>query len=269
MNISNSAVKKTAAFSLKNKYASGIIAACIYVFSLFILSVCAGFAAVLFGAAGMYIMTVLLVIFLLLPLTFGYIYRGAALIFTGDSEPLLMFKYFSSKKDYFKALKMSFFLTGNAIFTYVLLAIPAIFCGLLENGQLFTLFGAQIPIWVSNLSPLTSILKIAALVLTVILMLKYYLSPFLMAADEEMDPLEAINTSKIISTRSKWSFLKLILSFIGYIIACFLIVPIIFIFPYFNASYNVHCRFAVTAYNKVVDSMDRPAVPNFNANITF
>ena len=269
MNISNVAVKKTALFSLKNKYTSGIIAACIYLTSLFILSACAATAAVAIGTAGAYALSILLVVFLLLPLTFGYIYRGTMLIFSGECEPLLVFKYFSSKKEYLKSIKMSFSLVGNALFSYILLSIPAIFTSLLADGTLFSVLGAQIPIWASNLLPVARILDYAAIIITAYIMLKYYMAPFLMAADESMDPLEAIHTSKIIATRSKWDFIRLSLSFIGYILACLLVVPVIFIFPYFNAAYNVHCRFAVAHYNKAIDEANRPKVPNFNANITF
>ena len=269
MNIPSSSVKKTAAFSLKNKYTSGVIAACIYMFLLIILSVCVGLAEIALNRAGVYILTLLFTVFLILPLTFGYIYRGTLLLFTGDCEPLLIFKYFSSKKDYLRALKMSVLLTGNALFAGILFFIPAIFAELIANGKLFTLFGAQIPIWAASIMPVAYILKSAAIVFTIFIMLKYYMAPFLMAANEEMDPLEAIHMSKIISFNSKWNFISLVLSFTGYILACLLIVPIVFVLPYFNASYSAHCRFAVTFYNNAVDDMNNPAVPNFNANITF
>ncbi|MBO4432867.1 MAG: hypothetical protein J5852_04975 [Clostridia bacterium] len=269
MNISNTSVKKTAVFSLKDKYTSGVIAACIYMFLLIVLSTSVGLAGITLSLIGAYILTLLFLVFLILPLTFGYIYRGTLVVFTGDSEPLLIFKYFTSRKDYLRAFKMSILLTGNALFVGILLFIPAIFADLTSSGKLFTLFGAQIPLWTSSLYPVTYILKTAAVICTVFAMLKYYMAPFLMAANEEMDPVEAIHMSKIISSRSKWNFIGLAFSFIGYILACFLIVPMVFIFPYFNAAYNVHCRFAVTMYNKAVDSMNNPAVPNFNANITF
>lgn len=269
MSLYGTAVKKTAAFSLKNNYTSGVISACIYIFSLIVLSVCVDTASGILGNFGAYVFLFLLVVFLAFPLTLGYVYRGTSLIFTGECEPILIFKYFSSRKDYFKALKMSFYLTGNALFVLFLLSIPAVFAALTADGRVFTLFGAQIPIWASSLTPVVYILKYAAIIITVFVMLKYYMAPFLIAADGDMDPLEAIHLSRVISICSKRDFIKLAFSFTGYIIACFLVVPVIFVFPYFNAVYNVHCRFAVASYNKAVDEIKEPQVPNFNANITF
>ena len=65
------------------------------------------------------------------------------------------------------------------------------------------------------------------------------------------------------------SFIALAFSLILYIAACFLVIPIIFIFPYFTAAYAVHCRFAVASYNKSVDSINRDDVPSFSADISF
>lgn len=268
MYISNSLVKKTALFSLKNKYTSGIIAACIYFFAVVSVMACVSLAAVVSAEVAVVLMLICFFLFIL-PLTFGYIYLGTSVILSGESEPLLIFKYFTSKKDYIKSLKMSFAIGGNAFFYFTLLYLPAVFTDLLSSGKLSEVFGVQVPIWASNLSPVADILSIASVVITILLMLKYYLAPFLMAADETMDPIKAINLSRVISTRSKWSFVKLAFSFFLYIIACFFVIPIVFILPYFNAAYNVHCRFAVAIYNKAIDEANSRRVPNFNANITF
>ncbi|MBO4734027.1 MAG: hypothetical protein J5662_06070 [Clostridia bacterium] len=269
MSIPNIAVKLTAKHSLKNKYTSGIITASIFTSLLIASSLCVDMAGTVFGATGKYVLSFLFLILLLFPLGAGFVYWSVRLIFTNENEPVLIFKYFSSKSDYIKALKLSLLIAGNTLFTLILLSLPVIFTELLASGRLFVLFGTQIPIWASGLWGVARVLKALSVFLTVLVMLKYYMTPFLMAADEEMDPFEAIHMSKIISVRSKKDFIWLTLSFTGYIIACLFLVPMIFILPYLFVSYSVHCRFAVAAYNNTVDSINRPDIPSFNADISF
>lgn len=269
MNVSNLAVKTTAKLSLKNKYTSGIVAASVFVFALIVCSFCAGMAGTVFGKAGTYISALIFFIFFIMPLIAGYVYWSVRLIFTEESAPVLIFKYFSGKSDYLKSLKLSLIITGNLLLTGVLLFLPSIVTDLFASGKLFTLFGAQIPLWVSSLWSVSRFLRYVAIIVFFFASLKYYLVPFLIAADEEMDPLEAIHMSKIISIGSKRALIALIFSLILYIIACFFVIPIIFIFPYFAAAYAVHCRFAVADYNKSVDSMNQNDVPSFSADISF
>lgn len=269
MSMHNIAVKTTAKSLLKNNYTSGIIAGCIPVFAFFVCLFCAEMINTVFGAVGTYISFFVLFVLLIAPLITGYVYYSTRFIFTGESQPVLIFKYFSSKAYYIKALTLSFIITGNAFLFGTLFFLPAIFTDLLASGKLFTLLNMQIPLWASSLWAVSSVLKFLAFIFTVLFMLKYYIAPFLMAADENMDPLEAVHMSKIISLRSKKDFVWLVLSFSGYIVLCLFFIPIIFVLPYFNTSYSVHCRFAVAAYNNTVDKLNQPSIPSFNADISF
>ena len=269
MNISISAVKKTAIAALKNKYSTGVMTAAILVFSFIVCFSCTEMAYFTTGAAGGTLLLILLIVFLLFPLASGYVYCGTHLILTGESDPLLIFKYFTSKQAYARVLKLSVLITGNAAFAGALLFLPCFAVDMLASGKLFMLLGAQIPLWASSLWTVSAVLKAAAAFALLILMIKYYLAPFLIAADEDMDPFEAVHMSKVISTRSKKDFLLFLLSFIGYIIAGFLVIPIIFILPYFSTSYSVFCRFAVAAYNTDADRVNRADIPSFDASISF
>lgn len=269
MNASNLAVKTTAKLSLKNRYTGGIVAASVFLFSFIVCSFCVDMAGTVFGNVGAYITALLLLIFLIMPLTTGYVYWGVRLIFTEDSEPVLIFKYFSGKADYIKSLKLSLIITGNLLLTGILVFLPYVFADLIASGKLFILFNARIPLWASSLWSVARFLKDAGFIALFFAALKYYLVPFLIAADEEMDPLEAIHMSKIISSGSKKAFIALAFSLILYIAACFLVIPIIFILPYFTAAYAVHCRFAVASYNKNVDSINQKDVPSFSADMSF
>jgi len=95
-------------------------------------------------------------------------------------------------------------------------------------------------------------LKSVAVAVLVAIMFKYYLAPFLVVADEEMDVYEALHKSTVLSRATVMDFIILILSFLGWIILSVTVIPLIFIIPYFMVSYLVHSRFSVANYNNVV-----------------
>ena len=84
---------------------------------------------------------------------------------------------------------------------------------------------------------------------TFIIMLRYYLAPFLLVGDDNMTVGEAIHMATIISRRSSNELWALILSFTGWILLSLTMIPLIFTLPYFLSSLAVHCRFAITNYN--------------------
>lgn len=269
MSISSAVVKKTAKTAIKGKYLKGIIAAAVYTFIWLVCLICTEMLSSFAGIFAGLLFFISLLVFLLLPLTFGYVYWGVRVIFSGEAEPLLLFNYFKDASEYKRALKLSAFLSGKTVVTGAILFVPAFITDLIASGKVFTMLGAQIPVWASGLWTVSGILKTIAVICTVLVLLKYYLSPYLLAADENMDPVKAVYLSKIIHSRSGKDFLWLILSFSFLIIACLFLVPLIFIFPLFNVCYAVHCRFSVTDYNKNIDKINRKDIPTFNADISF
>ena len=269
MNISSSIVKKTARTALKGRYFSGVAAAAIYIFTFLICILTTELIGNLAGGVTAVLFLIIFCVCFLLPLTLGFVYWGVRVIFSGDCEPIMVFKYFSSRTDYIRALRFSVPITGNALFSGILLFLPAIFADIAASGKLFIFLGVQIPLWASSLWGVSAILKFLASICLIFVMLKFYLAPFLLSADEAMEPLEAMHMSKIITTRSKRDFIFLFFSFSGYILACFFMIPTIFILPYFTASYTVHCRFAIAAYNRNIDSISQNSIPSFDASISF
>lgn len=269
MNISSAIVKKTAIIALKNKYTGGVVSAAVYLFTWLIGIFIAELLGTAAGGAVSVLFIILYLLFLMLPLTMGFVYWSVRVIFIGDCEPLIIFKYFSSRSNYLRALKLWLPITGNALFSGFLLFLPGIFADMAASGEIFTLFGAQIPLWASSLWGVAAFLKFAATICLILVLLKFYLAPFLLAADEKMQPLEAIHMSKTIATRSRKDFIWFLFSFAGYFIACVFMIPTIFILPYFITSYAVHCRFVIAAYNKDIDRINQKNIPSFEADISF
>ena len=90
----------------------------------------------------------------------------------------------------------------------------------------------------------------------------FYIAPVLFIADDNMDCAEAIHMSTIIAKGSSIDFVYLFFSFIGWILICFFLIPIVFVLPYLICSYLVHIRFAVAKYNKHIVKNDNN-IPTF------
>ncbi|MBR4761700.1 MAG: hypothetical protein IK086_03605 [Clostridia bacterium] len=265
----NTAAKKTAKAALKNNYTGGVVAASVFVFMYFACSILCSLIGMFAGEIFLLAAMCLFAVFIMIPLFLGFVYWSVKLIFASDNEPVLIFKYFTSIKNYKRALAFSLPFTGIALFSGVVLFIPYFIVEALASGKLFAFLNMQIPIWAPGLSVVANGLEAAALFLLAFIMLKYYLAPFLMAADENMEASEALHMSRVISRRSKGEFFLLLLGLIGYIIACLFVLPTVFILPYLFTAYAVHCRFTVTAYNISIDNIKRPDIPSFNADISF
>ena len=98
-------------------------------------------------------------------------------------------------------------------------------------------------------------------------MARYYIAPFLLIADEDMDAAEAIHMSDVISKSTMLDFIYLFFSLLGWIILSVLVIPIMFTLPYIITSVSVHTRFAIAEYNKRVDKQNSDTFPTYVAGI--
>lgn len=269
MSISTTAVKKTALTVLKDKYLKSIIASAIYIFSCLVCLFCLELIGTVAGTITEFVCFLIFSVFLIIPITLGLAFWGVRMVFCSDGHPLLIFNYFTDRDKYLRAIKFAVPFTAKSCFAGAILFLPAFVVKLFASGKIFSMLKMQIPIWVSGLSYVSGILEFFAFICLISVMLKYYLTPFLLAADEKMEPSEAMNISRIIASESKRDFVWLILSLGLYIIACIFMVPIIFILPYFTVCFAVHCRFAVAAYNKNADRINSLNIPSFRADISF
>ena len=269
MSVSSGVVKKTAKTALKGNYLKAVITATVYVFILIICIFCADLFSMFLGRAVGVIWFLLLLVSIIIPITLGYIYFNTRLIFTSVCEPLLIAKYFSDRADYKKAVKFSVFIVWKTALTGAVLFLPAFITDLLASGKVFSAFSISVPVWTSGLWAISSFLKVTATVLLIFIMLKYYLAPFLITADEDMEPAEAVYMAKIISFRTKKDFIWLALSFILYIISCVFVIPLIFVLPLLSSAYTVHSRFSVADYNRNIDKTNSAKTPGFSADISF
>lgn len=246
-------IKKTAKSALSKDFLSSVAVCCVLIFLCFVCSLISSLISVFATEVGMFIALVALVAFAIFPLGLGVMYFFRRLIWDSKDSVLVIFKYFSNLREYIRALNFTFLLLSKVATAALITFSPCIVIWLLSSEDVYKTFGLSLPIWASNLWTLNSFFVIVAIFILIFVMLKYYLAPFIFASNDDISPAEAITMSTIISKRTGADFFGLAVSFAGWILLSFLVAPLIFTLPYFLTSYSVHCRFAITAYNRDVD----------------
>ena len=255
MAITVDATKKTAKSALAGNWAKAIAIAAVLIFSGMVIYIALSFFATVLPDIITLLIMALITIFVFMPLLMGALRSYWRIIWDSDDTIDSLFYYFVSAKNYKRVAKLVFSLLLRAVLVGVLSLIPAFLVEFFSKAEVYEYFGMSTPAWISNLWIVSGFLKVAAVILLAAVMLKYYLSFFLVVADEEMDVYEAIHKSTLLSRATSIDFLGLLLSFFGWILISLTVIPLIFTLPYFLTTYLVHARFTVANYNKVVNQM--------------
>lgn len=259
-------VKQTAKSALSQRFLTSMAVACVFLFIYFIGSLMASLVSVFADMTGYVIAFVLIAFFAISPLALGMLYYFRRLIWESADSVLIVFKYYSSVAEYKRALHFTLLIFIRFVITALVTFSPCIVVWLLSNDALYEALGLSLPIWASNLWTLNSVIAIFSCFALAFVMLKFYLAPFIFVSNDDIDPAEAVNMSTIISKRTGGDFFGLVLSFAGWIVLSFLVAPLVFTLPYFAASYCVHCRFAITAYNRDVDRFNASSAPSYSTD---
>lgn len=256
-------IKSTAKEAIRANFLKSVAVGCVLIFVFFAVVLIGSIVSIFAGNIG-YIITLALLFFAASPLFLGVLNYFRRLLWDQNDSVLIIFKYFSSVTEYRRALHFSFLIGIRLVATALVLYLPCIVVSLLANEQIYSFFDISLPVWTSNLWALNSFLGIIASLALVFVMLKFYLAPFIFVSNDSIDPAEAVNMSTIISKRTGGDFFGLVLSFAGWILLSLFVAPLVFTLPYFIASYGVHCRFAITAYNRDVDRFNASVTPSFS-----
>lgn len=259
-------VKQTAKNALSQCFLTAIAVSCLLLFIYCIGGLIASMVSIFADLTGYIITLVLIAIFALSPLTLGVLYYFRRLIWEGRDSVLIIFKYFSSLDEYKRALHFTLLIFLRLVITALVTFSPCIVVWVLSNDVFYEALGMSLPIWASNLWALNSVIAIFSSFVLVFIMLRFYLAPFIFVASDDIDSAEAVNMSSIISKRTGGDFFGLVLSFAGWIVISLFVAPLVFTVPYFAASYCVHCRFAITAYNRDVDRFNASSTPSYSTD---
>ncbi|MBR4073148.1 MAG: hypothetical protein IKK24_04305 [Clostridia bacterium] len=250
------AVKSTARAALKDNWLKSIIAALIFIFTFFILYIASALLSYVLPTFAIGALWGLFAVFLLAPLGMGLLRFYWRVMWDADDEIITVFHFFSEKEQYIRVIKLAFAYIVKIVYIGFLLFLPSVITEIFSNGRVYEMVGFSAPSWASSLYLVSVFLKSAAVVLLIILMIKYYLAPFFVIADEEMDIWEAMHKSTVLAVATGMDFILLVISLSGWILLSLITIPLPFTLPYFAVSYLVHSRFATANYNKVVKEFD-------------
>ncbi len=254
MSVGSNVVKLTAKTALKGNYLKVAVASTILVFSWLICVNSAGLLSFVAGNNFAVIVSFILLAFLVLPISLGvlrYVWR----ILNGVSDnPISVFYWFSEKELYFKAVKLILQFVFRIVFWFAVLNIPSVILFALSKSFLFEFFGTAPPLWTANLEYYSILLRNISFVLVFFIMLKFYLAPMLLVVDENIDISEAMYTSSVISRKSSIDFIGLIFTSLGWLFLSFFVLPLPFTLPLLFGFYTVHCRFAISEYNRHIEA---------------
>lgn len=258
-------VKQTAKTVLKPNYIKSVVCSTVFLFLCIICYLLSGLIEIMAGRTVMYIFITLFIFFLTVPLFYGVL-RFFRRMQWGETDGIIsIFHYFSSKREYLRVIKVNAVVAVRLGVIGVILLIPAFITDLLQSSFVYDLLGTAIPLWTSNLWVVSIVLFVTALIVLFFVSLRFYIVPFIFVANDDIDTLKAVSLSNIISKRTAFDFFFFMLSFIFWILISILLVPLCFLLPYFIMSYLVHCRFAVSQYNRVVDDLNNTSAPSYSA----
>lgn len=260
-------VKLTAKTALKNNWLKCIFASLTPIFCFFVLVNSASYVSYISNDAAAYVLLAVMLIFILMPLLLGTVRFFWRMIFGAEDRQAALFYYFSDRQKYKRAVHMAAALVLRGIGFGIILFFPALILDIFSGVKFYDLINMPIPIWTGNLYYISAFLKAAAAVLLFFIMSKYYLAPFLIVADENMEVAEAIHMSGTVAKNTILDYISLIFSFFGWILISFFIFPLVFTMPYFMTSLCVHVRFAVADYNKRLEKSTENSFPTFAAGI--
>ncbi|WRS26594.1 DUF975 family protein [Oscillospiraceae bacterium MB08-C2-2] len=183
---------------------------------------------------------------LVVPLGLGQI-RWYHQLVHDQSEPISnVFHYYEGAGKYFRCLWYYISLTiRQSLWAVLFLCIPmgamALSVVPLMNEEV-----TRIQASLSTFGLLIScVLLILATILYTVHMMKYFLTPYLMAEDPKMSVGKAIRTSIRFTKGYRFSLFSFSLSFLGWILLCIFLFPILFVGPYLQTSMALYARYII------------------------
>lgn len=267
MTVSISGIKSQAKKMLSGNWVVAIISALSVLFSFLIIE---NIAWVLGFVLGNVVSNFVILLFTVLfcgPLTLG-VFRLFWRMRGGVTDsPATAFYYFSNIARYYKALKLCFMLSIRLLMFGLIFYLPAILVYIISSTELYDFLKMPIPMWSQHLNSIVDFLSSIGLVLTVFSLVRFYIAPILVVANEEIDIDEALHMSTVISKASLSDLIFLVLSLLLLIIISLLFVPLIFTLPYFIMCYVIHCEAAIKDYNEKIEKLIDDKLPSFVAGV--
>lgn len=176
-----------------------------------------------------------------------------------------IFYYFSSLKLYLRALSLSVRIFTRVIGVLFICFLPALIVGAVASPTTYEILGSEMPYWATYVWMLFNVLAMFGIIMSFIMLLRYFAAPILMINDAGISPQEALHLSVIISKNANGKTFSFVMSFFAWGLLSLLYIPMIFTLPYFICSYAIYCKNLIANYNNMV----APPPPTFTGYNTF
>ena len=220
----NYIIKSNAKTSLENKWSAAISVGAIIlsVFCLYIVLlqlIITPIATVFSEATAFFVIIAFTVVAAQLfgmPLLYGAL-RWFWFTSTDVDVPIReVFCYFGSGKEYLRALSLSFriFMRSSSVLFFCFL--PSLVIVAISSPTTYSMFNASMPYWASSVWALGNTLTFFGIIMSFLLLLRYFAAPILMINDPSITPHEALDLSVIITKNANGKTFSFVLSFFGW-----------------------------------------------------
>lgn len=253
------AVKSTVRSVLKGRWLLSATVGLLPLFCYYFFSLVIALVSELTDAHNLLLTALLLLaaVFVILPLFYGVL-RWFWRITDGTEDDLTSaFYYFANARLYKRVIKLTLVLAFKIGVIFFLCLIPFFAISLFSRFLVYDIFKEVLPVWAINITAFKSLFYTFGTLLAIIISFRYYLVPIIAVMDDNLLILEAVHLSTTVSKKSFSSFLSLVSSNLGWIVASLLVLPLIYTAPFLMGCYVVHSRFAMVNYNLNVEFYEK------------
>ena len=194
------------------------------------------------ASVGITLFSAIFTLIIMLPLLFGTL-RWFWLV-TGGGDPGVgeVFHYFSSARSFFKALGISVSIFWRLVLGAVLCFAPYAIVSVLTNSEFYDFIGISMPTYMSSLYSIGTILETLGFFLLLLWISGYALFYVAMFSNPELSTRQTLKLTASLSKQNRMRFVGFFLSFLGWILFSFFMLPLLFFVPFFMSSLCIYGR---------------------------
>lgn len=193
-------------------------------------------------SCGITLFSAIFSLLVILPLVFGVLRWFWLITSCKDADIIEIFHFFSNTKLFFKTLKIAFSVIWRIIVAAVVCFLPSVVCNQLLRPEIYNYFGFAMPIWLSGLFPLVSLLIIWGFASFILWIARYALIYTVIFNEPELSAKQTIKKSILLSHGRRLRLVAFVFSFAGWVALSLLVLPILFVVPFIFAALCVYGR---------------------------
>ncbi len=178
---------------------------------------------------------------------------------TGGNDPDIsdIFYYFSSAKQFGKALLIAIGLFWRMVLGAAICFLPYTAVSLLTQSEFYSRLGVTMPTYMSGAYPLVSLFEALGFFMLLLWISIYAMFYSAMFSEPELSAPRTIKLGSVISRGYRMRFIGFILSFFGWIVLSILALPLLFFVPFFMASLSIYGREIYRSASRTSDTAVR------------